>query len=78
MIHDRFDEAFREWRCADCDPDAGGEEYEKPYVLLLPHGESAPTHCPRCESYLSFCEGDDGLRITNHWRDRLMARKAEA
>lgn len=76
MILDRFDEAFQEWRCADCDPDVDDSEYDKPYVLLLPHGEPAPAYCPRCGSYLSFCEGDGDLRITNHLRERYAARHA--
>ena len=62
---ERWDDNWQEWRCADCDPDNGNSEYDKPYVMLVPVGEPAPSYCPRCDSYLGLCEGDDKLRITN-------------
>lgn len=63
---DRFDEDWKAWRCADCDPALEDPaEFSKPYVILLPEAEDSPDHCPRCSSYLSFCEEARGLRITN-------------
>jgi len=76
----RWDEPFREWRCTDCDPTIFPDEdneYEKPYVLLLPMEESSPDYCPRCASYLSFTEGDTELRITNTVAERYARKQAE-
>lgn len=78
-VHDLLAEDWQEFTCADCNPehDSPGDEsgYEKPYVLLLPEGESAPDYCPRCGDYLSFIDGVKGLRITNTPAERGAARK---
>jgi hypothetical protein len=81
---DRWDEDWQEWRCSDCDPDLADDDepegeahkHEKPYVVLIPLGEPKPDHCPRCSSYLSLCEGDAKLRVTNTPAERYTARQA--
>lgn len=77
----RFDEAWQEYSCADCDPTLLGfedeAEYEKPYVLLVPEGEPTPDLCPRCGSYLSLTDGIKGLQITNTPEERWAKRQAE-
>jgi hypothetical protein len=77
----RFDEAWQEYSCADCDPTLPGmedSEYEKPYVILVPEGTDAPDICPRCSSYLGFCEGAKDLQITNTPEQRWAAKQKEA
>jgi hypothetical protein len=79
---DRLGEAFKQFICADCDPsfkEDDEEKEDKPYVILLPEGESAPELCPRCSGYLSFVDGATGLRITNTPAEQYVARReAEA
>ena len=70
---DRLDEEWQAWVCSDCNPDFNDPDpnepsnspYEKSFVLLLPKGENAPDYCPRCDSYLSMCEGSSGLRVVS-------------
>jgi hypothetical protein len=79
----RFDEEWQEWICADCDPTMAGFEeetpYEKQFIILLPKGEDAPEFCPRCKSYLGFCEGADRLKVVNTPEERwAAAQRAKA
>lgn len=84
-MSDRYDEEWQQYRCSDCDPELADEDepedpanqYEKPYVMLVPKGEAKPDLCPRCGSYLSLCEGDTGLHITNTPYERWAAKHAE-
>lgn len=84
MSGDRFGEAWQEYHCADCHPDTWDEEkgeefkFDKPYVLLVPEGETVPDFCPRCESYLGLCDGAKGLRITNTPAERWIAERDTA
>lgn len=78
MMSDRFDEEWVEWRCSDCDPafaDDEPAEYDKPYVMALPRGEATPDYCPRCNSYLSMCEGGGRLHISNRPAERWDAER---
>jgi hypothetical protein len=82
MTGERLDGDWQLWLCADCNPeyaaadDDPAQKYDQPYVLLLPAGVPAPDHCPRCASYLPFCEGSGELRITNTPAERWAARRA--
>jgi hypothetical protein len=78
---ERLGEDWQLWVCVDCNPeyaDDGETANDQPYVLLLPAGVPAPDHCPRCASYLPFCEGSGQLRITNTPAERWAAARAAA
>jgi NAD-dependent SIR2 family protein deacetylase len=66
----RYNESWQAYTCSDCE-----EEYDKPYVMVVPEGDPVPEHCPRCGSYLGLCTGDRGLRIANTPAERYAQKQ---
>lgn len=85
-MDDRYDEEWVAFRCSDCDPtladadepDDPAHNFEKPYVLAVPKGESTPDLCPRCGSYLSLLDTDAELQVTTKWMRRRAVPRRDA
>ena len=75
-----WDEDWRSYRCSDCDPEIAKEsgeepEFQRACIVLVREDDEPPKHCPQCESYLSMCEDESELHITNTLFHRWAAKQ---